>query len=261
MKRNLTTREVTIFTCVIFLMPMVACLAPTTMDLAPSTDGKKTNTIYHQQGQVTGQVTIAVLRSDPATYANTVKRLREWQRRLVKMADLKIEIESQKFNAITTSAPLLIVSSYPAEFERETFLHQLRAYAQRGGIVIFEQSDSPPFKTGQVHAIASDHPLLTHPFSFKSLPRQARLQEVFLEGERIGFILGISPTIAPFGPLGTEHYRPRNVAQRRPVGSDWIRSLKLGLNLVVFALDNHPKYKSYLPNLKTEGDDYRESPL
>ena len=115
-------------------------------------------------------------------YAKTVQRLREWQRQLVKMADLKIEIESQKFNAITTSAPLLVVSSYPAAFERETFLHQLRAYAQRGGIVIFEQSDSPPFKTRQVHAIASDHPLLTHPFSFKSLPRQARPQEVFLGG-------------------------------------------------------------------------------
>ena len=159
------TREVTIFTCVIFLMPIVACLG-----LAPSTDRKETNTIYRQQGRVTGQITIAVLRFDPVVYAKTVQRLREWQRQLVKMADLKIEIESQKFNAITTSAPLLVVSSYPAAFERETFLHQLRAYAQRGGIVIFEQSDSPPFKTGQVHAIASDHPLLTHPFSFKSLP-------------------------------------------------------------------------------------------
>tara|TARA_B100001146_G_scaffold206067_1_gene200461 strand:- start:853 stop:1599 length:747 start_codon:yes stop_codon:yes gene_type:complete len=239
MKRNLMTREVTIFTCVIFLMPIVACLAPTARGLAPSTDRKETNTIYRQQGRVTGQITIAVLRSDPVVYAKTVQRLREWQRQLVKMADLKIEIESQKFNAITISAPLLVVSSYPAAFERETFLHQLRAYAQRGGIVIFEQSDSPPFKTRQVHAIASDHPLLTHPFSFKSLPRQARPQEVFLERERIGFILGVSPTIAPFGPLGTEHYRPRNVAPRRPVGSDWIRSLKLGLNLVVFALDNH----------------------
>ena len=181
------TREVTIFTCVIFLMPIVACLAPTTRGL-PSTDRKETNTIYRQQGRVTGQITIAVLRSDPVVYAKTVQRLREWQRQLVKMADLKIEIESQKFSAITISAPLLVVSSYPAAFERETFLHQLRAYAQRGGIVIFEQSDSPPFKTRQVHAIASDHPLLTHPFSFKSLPRQARPQEVFLERERIGFV-------------------------------------------------------------------------
>ena len=39
------TREVTIFTCVIFLMPIVACLAPTARGLAPSTDRKETNTI------------------------------------------------------------------------------------------------------------------------------------------------------------------------------------------------------------------------
>ena len=74
------TREVTIFTCVIFLMPIVACLAPTARGLAPSTDRKETNTIYRQQGRVTGQITIAVLRSDPVVYAKTVQRLREWQR-------------------------------------------------------------------------------------------------------------------------------------------------------------------------------------
>ena len=106
---------------------MLTCLAPTTTELAPSIDRKETSTIYQQQGRITGQITIAVLRSDPATYANTVKRLREWQRRLVKVADLKIEIESQKFNAITTNAPLLVVASYPSEFQGQTFLHQLRA--------------------------------------------------------------------------------------------------------------------------------------
>ena len=233
-------------------MPMVACLAPTTTELAPSIDRKETSTIYQQQGRITGQITIAVLRSDPATYANTVKRLREWQRRLVKVADLKIEIESQKFNAITTNAPLLVVASYPSEFQGQTFLHQLRAYAQRGGIVMFEQSDSPPFNSGQIGAIASDHPLLTHPFSFKGLPRQARPQEVLLESKRIGFLLGVSPTISPFGPLGTRHHRRRDLDPKRSAAGDWTRSLKLGLNLMVYALDNHPEYKSHFPNPKTE---------
>ena len=105
----------------VFLLGVVACLAPTTMDLSLSTGGgEAANTIYRQKGRITGQITIAVLRNNGNAYAQTVKRLREWQRRLAKIADLKVEIESQKLHAITTSAPLLVISSYPAGFESET---------------------------------------------------------------------------------------------------------------------------------------------
>ena len=50
------TREVTIFTCVIFLMPIVACLAPTARGLAPSTDRKETNTIYRHRDALLGRL-------------------------------------------------------------------------------------------------------------------------------------------------------------------------------------------------------------
>ena len=242
MSKRLITQKSAIFIYLIFLISMVACLPPTKMDLVSPANSNRASKISRRLDRITGQITIAILQSDPAIYAKTLQRLREWQRRSVKVADLKIKIESQKFNAITTSAPLLLVSTYPPKSQAKTFFDELKAYTQRGGIVMFEQSDPLPFNGLQTSAITSDHPLLTHPFSFKGLPRQARPKGVLLQGRWIGFLLGTSPIIAPFGPIGPERNGQKGPNQARPINGDWARSLKLGLNLIVYALDNQSDY-------------------
>lgn len=186
---------------------------------------KKENIIYRDEtGAIAGKIKIAVLRMDEASTSGFLKWIEIWKRSLeeTEFGKIKIILETpQPPDGITTTAPLLFVAAYPSGLRGQRFIQQLERYVQRGGLVLFNASEPPRqlFSKGIVRQVSDSHPILTFPYKIEGLSKLEWPKEVEIGGKTAAFAFGLgnSPTY-----------------------------LRIGVNLIAYALSRHPEGKVYL---------------
>lgn len=186
---------------------------------------KKENIIYRDEtGAIAGKIKIAVLRMDEASTSGFLKWLEIWKRSLegTEFGKIKVILETpQPPDGITTTAPLLFVAAYPTGLRGQRFTQQLERYVQRGGLVLFNASEPPRqlFSKGIVRQVSDSHPILTFPYKIEGLSKLEWPKEVEIGGKTAAFAFGLgnSPTY-----------------------------LRMGVNLIAYALSHHPEGKVYL---------------
>lgn len=205
----------------------------------------------NEAGNVIGQIQIAVLRTDQSTTGNLMKRIREWEKTLNRLgfAQIKFDLERpQPPHAISTNAPLLYVTTFPAQSKNfNTFIEQLEGYIQRGGLVFFDGSEPPPqlLRKGMDRRVEASHPLLTIPYSITGLSRSQLPRILEINGKAGAVILTSNDN-----PTLRRRYPNSNIPQRNVVFglNDSPSFQRLGVNLLAFAIAHHPAGKSYLKN-------------
>jgi len=192
---------------------------------------KAENIIYRDEtGNIAGQIRIAVLRMNESSTAGSLKQINHWEKSLARrgFADIRIDLETQLPYAITTTAPLLFIFSYPTGLSGQKFIQQLERYVQRGGLVFFGSGlPRQLVAKASVRRVSHSHPILTFPYTIKGLSRMDLPREVEIEGKTAAFAFGLG---------------------KKPT------YLKLGVNLIAYAIAHHPHGRVYLEKSLSESN-------